>query len=54
VLHGAFVPSGNDKALSAPTRKLLHQIVQEMHRVISDDWEDYRFSVVGKHPRIRT
>jgi hypothetical protein len=47
VLHGPFVPSGNDKALNLPTRKLLPQIVEEIHQVLSDDWIDYEFSVLA-------
>lgn len=47
VLHGAFVPSGMGHTLEKPTRTTLPQMVQEIHRVVSEDWSDYRFSVLA-------
>merc|ERR550537_285625 len=53
VLHGPFVPSGHsrfsdkDKTLDMPTRTVLPQIVEEVHRILSDDWIDTEFSVLA-------
>jgi hypothetical protein len=41
VLFGPFVPSGTTKSIgNAPTRKLLPDILKELHEAISRDWEE--------------
>jgi hypothetical protein len=53
VLHGPFVPSGGsrfssaDKTLDTPTRTILPQIVEEIHKILADDWMDNEFSVLA-------
>lgn len=47
ILHGPFVPSGSTKALDRPTRLLLPDMVNELHALLCEDWEDYTFSVLS-------
>ncbi|RLN50622.1 hypothetical protein BBJ29_005438 [Phytophthora kernoviae] len=45
LLHGAFVPSGKRPPVDAVTRKLIPQIIQEMHEAIASDWQGFEFSI---------
>ncbi|DBA00643.1 TPA: hypothetical protein N0F65_003572 [Lagenidium giganteum] len=45
ILHGAFVPSGHRLPVDAMTRKLLPDIIKEMHEVLSQDWAGVEFAV---------
>lgn len=45
ILHGPFVSAGNSSVLDAPTRLLLPKLMQDIHKAIMADWEDYAFTV---------
>ncbi|KAL4176341.1 hypothetical protein KRP22_001292 [Phytophthora ramorum] len=45
ILYGAFVPCGQRPPVDAVTRKLIPQIIQEMHEVIAADWQGLEFSI---------
>lgn len=45
ILHGAFVPSGARPPVDAVTRKVLPEIIKELHEVLAGDWEDVAFSI---------
>ncbi|OWZ13306.1 hypothetical protein PHMEG_00013390 [Phytophthora megakarya] len=45
ILHGAFVPCGQRPPVDAVTRKLMPQIIHEMHEVIAADWQDLAFFI---------
>ncbi|POM60957.1 hypothetical protein PHPALM_30104 [Phytophthora palmivora] len=45
ILHGAFVPCGQRPPVNAVTRKLMPQIIHEMHEVIATDWQGLDFSI---------
>eukprot|EP00644_Phytophthora_capsici_P010884 jgi/Phyca11/6074/fgenesh1_pm.PHYCAscaffold_9_\ len=45
ILHGAFVPCGQRPKVDAVTRKLIPQIIQEMHEVLAVDWQGIDFSI---------
>ena len=47
ILHGPFVPAGGTKPLEKPSRKLLPDIVKEIHDVMTQDWSDYSFDVLA-------
>ncbi|KAG7376301.1 hypothetical protein PHYPSEUDO_013784 [Phytophthora pseudosyringae] len=45
ILHGAFVPCGQRPPVDAVTRKLIPQIIQEMHEVLAADWQGLDLSI---------
>ncbi|KAG2782368.1 hypothetical protein JG687_00000580 [Phytophthora cactorum] len=45
ILHGAFVPSGQRPPVDAVTRKLIPQLIHEMHEVIAADWQGLDISI---------
>lgn len=45
VLHGAFVPSGNRPPVDAVTRKLLPELLHELHQALASDWPTLKLSV---------
>ena len=45
VIHGPFVQSAAGQSLSKPSRKMIPEIVQQLHRVLKADWEESNFSV---------
>jgi hypothetical protein len=47
ILHGPFIPTGTTKPLGKPSRKLLPDIVKEIHNVVNEDWSDYSFDVLA-------
>ena len=47
ILHGPFLPSGKTRPLDKPSRKLLPDIVKEIHNVVNEDWSDYSFDVLA-------
>jgi len=49
ILYGAFVPCGQRPPVDAVTRKLIPQIIQEMHEVLAEDWQGLDFSISPAH-----
>jgi hypothetical protein len=45
ILHGAFVPSSKHLPTNEVTRKLLPEIIKQLHEVLVQDWEDCEFSI---------